>query len=146
MLRGHWDFLTPDRKLGGTSFSGLPRLREKEHVHSFEGLAPERRCGRYWAQDAAAQLAAFHEAAAQLAAAQDAAAHEALFQEAAAHEALFQEAAAQEALFHEAFAHEAAAQDALFQDALFHEAFACAVLAQLAASKARPPAPSGPTN
>jgi hypothetical protein len=106
----------------------------------------DKRRKRYAAQEAAAQLAAFHEAAAQLAAAQEAAAQEALFQEAAAHEALFQDAAAQDALFQEAFAQEAFAQEALFQDALFQEASACAMLAQLAALNARPPAPSEDTN
>jgi hypothetical protein len=119
-------------------------LREKSEVHSFEGLAP--RGAVYSNQEAAAQLAAFHDAAAQLAAAQLAAAQDALFHEAAAHEALDHEACAHEALFQDALAHEAELHDALFHEALFQEAFAVAVLAQLAESKASPPAPSEPTN
>jgi hypothetical protein len=130
-----------DRKLWGFPESHVPRLREKDEVHSFEGLARRRAPGGYEAQAAAAQLAAFHEAAAQDAAAHEAFAQLAAFQEAAAQEAFDQEALAQEALFQEAFA-----QEALFQEALFHDASVWAVLAQLAASKAKPPETSGLTN
>jgi hypothetical protein len=135
-----------DRKLWGFQESHVPRLREKDEVHSFEGLARRRAPGDYEAQAAAAQLAAFHEAAAQEAAAHEAFAQLAAFQEAAAQEAFDQEALAQEALFQEAFAQEAFAQEALFQEALFHDASVWAVLAQLAASKAKPPETSGLTN
>src|SRR5919204_3182091 len=56
-----------------------------------------------------------------------------------AQEALFQDAEFHEAVCHEAVFQEAVFQEALFQEALFQDASAFAALAQLAASKTRPP-------